>query len=116
MVMLLPGKNAYSEPPTEEDHAAIAGSWIVTAKGVERRYDITAGRNIKIVGGGYKEKRGRLTPQNDGSYHVKIDGNQILRLVYTRESDQLSVELFSEKNLELGLSPGWKTRGVRKQP
>jgi len=116
VLILLLGATAFSAAPTAQDEAGVVGSWRVSGKDFERRYDISAGRNIKIVGSGIKEKRGRLLPQQNGSYLVHLDGDGVLRLVFTKTNDQLVVECFTRKNLELGLSSMWKVAAVRMQP
>ncbi len=115
-LIFLIGANAFAAAPAEQDETNLVGAWHVSGKDFQRRYDISAGRNIKIAGSGIKEKRGRLTPQKDGSYHVQLDGDEVLRLVFTQADDRLLVECFTRKNLQLGLPSMWKVRAVRMQP
>jgi hypothetical protein len=103
---------AFAAAPTAEDDAKIVGTWHVKGPGFERRYEITAGRNIKIEGAGYETKRGRLVPQPTGGYVVKLE-KQTLRIVLVPAADQLEVEGFAGKNLELGLPSMWKTTAAR---
>ena len=107
-----PGPDAFAAAPTAEDDAKIVGTWHVKGPGFDRLYEISAGRNIKIEGAGYKAKRGHLLPQQDGAYLVKLDNDE-LRIVFDAANDQLQVECFAEKNLRLGLPSMWKTTGTR---
>jgi hypothetical protein len=109
----LAGRDAFAAAPTAEDDVKIVGTWHVKGPGFERLYEITAGRNIKIEGAGYEAKRGRLSPQQDGTYLVKLDKHE-LRIVYVRANDQLEVEGFAGRNRELGLPSMWKTMATRK--
>jgi hypothetical protein len=116
VLLMIIGATAFPAEPTANDEAGVVGSWRVSGKDFERRYDISAGRNIKIAGSGIKDKRGRLTPQQDGSYLVQLDEDVVLRLMFTQANDRLVVECFTKKNLSLGLSPMWKITAVRMQP
>jgi hypothetical protein len=106
------GPAAFAAAPTAEDDAKIVGTWHVKGPGFERRYEITAGRNIKIEGAGFETKRGRLMPQPTGGYIVKLE-KQTLRILLVPAADQLEVEGFAGKNLELGLPSMWKTTAAR---
>lgn len=99
------------------DEARMAGKWIVSASGTERIYEITTGRNVKIIGSGIKDRQGHLTLQENGSFLVKLDHEELLRLTYTPSSDELIVEFFkSKKDLDMGLNAHWKTTATRKSP
>lgn len=103
----------FAAPPTAEDDVKIVGNWKVSPPGLERVYEITAGRNLKIVGGKVKDKTGRLTPRNDGAYTVNLEGGAIERLSYVPTNDQLVIEYFdNRKSMDLGLVK-WKSPGVR---
>lgn len=108
---------AFAAPPTAETDAKVAGTWQVSAKqGHVRIYEISAGRNVKIVGGGRADRSGRLTPQQDGSYTLKLDGDAIQRLVFVPADDQLLIEHYdSKKNFDLSLPPDWVASAVRVQ-
>lgn len=108
---------AFAAPPTAETDAKVAGTWQVSAKqGHVRIYEISAGRNVKIVGGGREDRSGRLTPQQDGSYTLKLDDNAIQRLVFVPANDQLLIEHYDyKKNFDLSLPPDWKKPAVRIQ-
>ena len=106
------GPDALAAAPTAEDDAKIVGTWHVKGPGFERRYEITAGRNIKIEGDGFETKRGRLLPQPTGGYVVKLE-KQTLRIALVPAADQLEVEGFAGRNLELGLPSMWKTTAAR---
>src|SRR5687768_4542612 len=98
-------------PPAQTDEEKMAGKWLVTGGDVPRLYEITAGRNIRIEGGGRNDRRGRLTPQPDGWCLVKLDDDSILRIKYTSATDALDVEFYrAKKELEKGLPPMWKTQ------
>jgi hypothetical protein len=114
-VMLSAGLDARGAAPTAEDDAKIVGTWHVKGPGFDRRYEITAGRNIRIEGDGYQAKRGRLSPQKDGGYLVKLE-SLVLRIALLPANDQLQVECFTEKNLQLGLGSMWKVTAPRVSP
>jgi hypothetical protein len=106
----------FAAPPTPTDEEKMAGKWLVNGGDVPRLYEITAGRNIRIEGGGRNDRRGRLTPQPDGWCLVKLDDDSILRMKYTAATDVLDVEFYrAKKELEKGLPPMWKTQGQRKE-
>jgi hypothetical protein len=102
-------------PPTPEDDKAIAGNWQVTNPFLTRIYEISEGRSLKLVGGKQPDKRAKLMPQDDGSYHADADG-AILRIIYVKADDQILVSCYSSKqDLKKGLPPEWKTTGKRYQ-
>jgi len=112
-VFALMAVSVFAALPTTEDDAKIVGNWKVSPPGLERVYEISAGRNLKIVGGKMKDKTGRLTPRDDGAYTVNLEGGAIERLSYVRADDQLVVEYFdNKKSMDLGLVK-WKSPGVR---
>ena len=114
LIGLLGALSSFGAPPTSVDEANIAGKWRVSPPNHERIYVITTGRNVKIMGGSLKEKTGRLTPQQDGSYTLNLDGDAIQRIVYVAANDQLLIEYYEpKKNLERGLPPTWKRPGIR---
>lgn len=105
--------SVFAAPPTAEDDAKIVGTWKVSPPGLERVYEISAGRNLKIVGGTVKDKTGRLTPRNDGAYTVNLEGGAIERVSYVRADDQLVIEYFdNRKSMDLGLIK-WKSPAIR---
>lgn len=105
----------FAAPPTAEDDKAIVGSWQVTNPFLTRIYEISEGRSLKLVGGEQGDKRGKLMPQDDGSYLADADG-AILRIVYVKADDQLIVTCYhSKQDLKRGLPPQWKTSGKRYQ-
>ena len=113
LITLLIAPLLHSAPPTPEDDKAIAGSWQVSPPNANRIYEISEGRSLKIIGGDKGEKRGRLMPQEDGSYLVDADG-ATLKLLYVKTGDQLVVEFYASKDdLKRGLPPGWKAKGTR---
>lgn len=110
---LLMATALHAAPPSKEDDRAIAGSWKVNPPNHSRIYEITEGRSIKISGSNSKDKRERLIPQDDGSYHVFLDGG-VLRINLNKENDNLVVEWFGNKDdIKKGVSPLWKGPGVR---
>ena len=105
--------SAFAAPPTAEDDAKIVGNWKVTPPGLERIYEISAGHNIKMIGGSVQDKSGRLTPRNDGSYTINLQGGAVQRVVYVKADDQLLIEYFdNKKSMELNLVR-WKSAGIR---
>lgn len=103
----------HAAPPTAEEDKAIAGSWKVNPPHSSRIYEISEGRTIKITGSNMKDKRDRLIPQDDGSYHVYLDGGT-LRINFNKEGDRLAVEWFGNKDdIKRGVSPLWKAPGAR---
>jgi hypothetical protein len=113
LAFLLAAHPLSAAPPTEADDKAVAGSWQVNPPGTSRIYEISEGRTLKIVGGDKGDKRGRLMPQEDGSYLVDADG-AILRLVHLKPDDQLIVEFYRSKDdIKRGLPFGWKATGER---
>ena len=110
---LLMAAMLHAAPPTAEEDKAIAGFWKVNPPHSSRIYEISEGRTIKITGSNSKDKRDRLTPQDDGSYHVYLEGG-ILRINLNQERDRLVVEWFGNKDdIKKGVSPLWKVPGVR---
>jgi len=113
VAFLLFSHSLLAAPPTVEDDKAIAGSWQVNPPGASRIYEITEGRTLKIIGGDKGDKRGRLMPQEDGSYLVDADG-ALLKITYLKPNDQLVVEFYHSKDdIKKGLPAGWKTNGKR---
>jgi hypothetical protein len=105
--------SVFAAPPTAEDDAKIVGNWKVSPPGLERVYEISAGRNVKMVGGTVKDKTARLTPRNDGCYTINLEGGAIQKVVYVKADDQLVIEYFdNKKSMDLGLVR-WKSAGVR---
>lgn len=105
--------HGHAAAPTAADDAKIVGRWHVSPPGMERIYEISAGRNVKIMGGTMKEKFGHLTPQNEGYYTVNLEGGAVQKIVFSAATDQLAIEYYdSKKNLELGLAR-WKSAGTR---
>lgn len=112
-VFALTAVSVSAAPPTAEDDAKIVGNWKVSPPGLERVYEISTGHNLKIVGGNVKDKTGRLTPRNDASYTVNLEGGAIERIAYVRADDQLVIEYFdNKKSMDLGLVK-WKSPGIR---
>jgi hypothetical protein len=110
---LLMAATLHAAPPTKEDDKAIAGFWKVNPPNLSRIYEITEGRTIKITGSQAKDKRERLIPQDNGSYHVNLDSG-LLRISLDKERDRLTVEWFGHKDdIKNGVSPVWKAPGVR---
>lgn len=105
--------SAFAAAPTAEDDAKIIGSWRVSAPHTERVYEISAGHNVKIIGGALKAKFCRLEPNDDGSYRMHVEVQRVEKIVYDAADDKLHIEYYrSEKNLELGISE-WKSTGTR---
>ncbi|MEZ0273992.1 MAG: hypothetical protein ACAH88_03740 [Roseimicrobium sp.] len=97
-----------------EDDQLVAGEWEVQSPKGARLYEIKANRNIRIEGGGLKDKTGKMRPQEDGSYIVDVEG-AILRLIHLKANDKLIVEYYSEKkDIERKLTPTWKADASRK--
>jgi hypothetical protein len=112
-ISLLVTVSLHAAPPTKEDDKAIAGSWKVNPPNQSRIYEISEGRSIKITGGYQKDKRDRLIPQDDGSYHVYLESG-VLRLNLNKEQDRLTVEWFGNKDdIKNGVSSVWKAPGIR---
>ena len=106
----------FAAPPTAEDDKAIAGSWRLHVEGRTRIYEISEARNFKIMGGQLEEKRGRLMPQDDGSYTGDADGT-ILRFLYVKPNDQIIIEWYATKSdLRRKLPPQWKGTATRITP
>ena len=113
LISLLINSCLFAAPPTAEDDKAIAGSWQVGPPNSTRIYEITEGRTVKISGGKFGDKRGRMMPQEDGSYLAEIDGG-VLRLVFIKPNDQLLVDWYASKDdFERALPPMWKSDGKR---
>jgi hypothetical protein len=112
-VVLLMVVSAFAAPPTLDDDAKIAGNWRVSPPNLERVYEISAGRSVKITGGKLKDKFARLTPQEDGSYLMNLEANSVQKIVFDAASDQLLIEHYNtRKDLALGLA-AWKRPGIR---
>jgi hypothetical protein len=98
---------ALAAPPTVEEEGRIVGKWQVSSKpGHVRLYTISTGRNVKIVGSGLPDRSGKLAPQQDGSYFLKLDADAIQRIVFDSGKDQLVVQHYTlKKDLDRGLAP-----------
>ncbi|MEZ0388603.1 MAG: hypothetical protein ACAI34_16140 [Verrucomicrobium sp.] len=69
---------------------------------------------MKIIGGGMADRTGRLNPQPDGSYVLKLDGEELQKVRYVPASDELEIEHFDrKKDFERGLPSNWKTVAKR---
>jgi hypothetical protein len=110
--------NSAAAPLTTKEEAQMAGNWYVKNPHNERIYQITAGRNLTMSGGGLPEKKEFLSQNADGSYGSKLQRagtDSYLRFVYVPASDQMTVEWYkSKKDAELGLTPGWRTVAQRR--
>ena len=105
--------SAFAAPPSAEVDAKIVGRWHVSPPGLERVYEISTGRNVKIVGGDVKEKFCHLQPQEDGSYRMSVDVKSLAKIVYVAANDQLQIEFYkTKKDLDLGIAL-WKSAGIR---
>lgn len=100
-------------PPSSDVDAKIVGQWRVSAPGLERVYEITTGRNVKIIGGTAKDKFCHLQPADDGSYRMTVDIKSLEKIVYNPSSDELQVEFYKTKrDFDLGIVQ-WKSAGTR---
>jgi hypothetical protein len=118
MIIVGLGPLASAAPLTAADEAKMAGKWIVMSGHsgkIQRLYDITPGRNIRIAGSDLHDRKGRLTPRPDGTYFFKLEDDSNIRLKYAASSDELIVEYYKgKKDLELGLKPQWTAKAKRK--
>jgi len=115
-LLMVVGTLASAASLTLSEEEKMSGKWIVNGGGKERVYEITPGRNVRIEGSGLKDRRGRLTPQPDGTYVIKLEDDTHLKLTYAPASDDLTVEYYKgKKDLELGLKPMWKVQAARKR-
>ena len=110
------GSTADAAPPGPDVDAKVTGRWqVATEPGSLRIYEISKLRYVKIVGGSREDRSGRLAPQDDGSYLLKLDNNQYQRVIYLPDSDKLLIEHFVKKqDMDLKLPGSWKTHGIRK--